>query len=392
MNNIRRRIFEIISVGNRKDIPSTVFDIALVVAILLNLFATFMGTYSELQNFSRTFYVIEAVTSVLFLIEYLLRIMTADFLYPKEKNKIKAVFKFMISLSGLIDLFTLFPFIMPFLFPSGMVAFRLFRVFRIFRLFRLTSQYDAFQVIVNVLNEKKRQLVSSVVILLIFMVASSLVMYDLEHVAQPDQFQNAFSGIWWAVSAFLTVGYGDIYPVTLMGKVMGIVIAFTGVGLVAIPTGIISAGFVEYFSRIHYAETVQEERRIHFITSQLYEKHQWVGKTLDKIILPTGIRIAAIVRNGQTIKAAKEEALRANDVLILAERSFTKEEIYSLRELVVKEENKWLGKQIRDLDISRLEMIVSIKRNGKFIHVTGSTVIRKDDVIAIFYEEKESDL
>ena len=281
---------------------------------------------------------------------------------------------------------------MPFLFPSGMVAFRLFRVFRIFRLFRLTSQYDAFQVIVNVLNEKKRQLVSSVVILLIFMVASSLVMYDLEHVAQPDQFQNAFSGIWWAVSAFLTVGYGDIYPVTLMGKVMGIVIAFTGVGLVAIPTGIISAGFVEYFSRIHYAETVQEERRIHFITSQLYEKHQWVGKTLDKIILPTGIRIAAIVRNGQTIKAAKEEALRANDVLILAERSFTKEEIYSLRELVVKEENKWIGKQIRDLDISRLEMIVSIKRNGKFIHVTGSTVIRKGDVIAIFYEEKESDL
>ena len=119
MNNIRRRIFEIISVGNRKDIPSTVFDIALVAAILLNLFATFMGTYSELQKFSRTFYVIEAVTSVLFLIEYLLRIMTADFLYPKEKNKIKAVFKFMISLGGLIDLFTLFPFIMPFLFPPA---------------------------------------------------------------------------------------------------------------------------------------------------------------------------------------------------------------------------------------------------------------------------------
>ena len=70
MNNIRRRIFEIISVGNRKDLPSTFFDIALVVAILLNLFATFMGTYSELQKFSRTFYVIEAVTSVLFLIEY----------------------------------------------------------------------------------------------------------------------------------------------------------------------------------------------------------------------------------------------------------------------------------------------------------------------------------
>lgn len=391
MNKIRHRIFEIISVGNRKDIPSTVFDIALVVAIFLNLSATFMGTYSELQNFNKTFYVIEAVTSVLFLIEYLLRVMTADFLYPKEKYKIKASLKFIFSLSGLIDLFTLFPFILPFLFPSGMVAFRLFRVFRIFRLFRLTSQYDAFQVIVNVLNEKKRQLVSSVVILLIFMVASSLVMYDLEHAAQPEQFQNAFSGIWWAVSAFLTVGYGDIYPVTLMGKIMGIIIAFTGVGLVAIPTGIISAGFVEYFSRIHYAETVQEERKVRFIISELDGKHQWVGRTTDKIILPTGIILIAIVRKGQSIKPANDVVLQAKDILILGERSFIKEETYSLRELVVKEENKWIGKQVRDLDISRLEMIVSIKRNGKYLNVTGSTVISKGDVIVIFYEEKECD-
>ena len=73
-------------------------------------------------------------------------------------------------------------------------------------------------------------------------------MYGLEHEAQPDVFENAFSGFWWSVSTLLTVGYGDIYPITMPGKVFGIVITFLGVGMVAIPTGILSAGFVEQYT------------------------------------------------------------------------------------------------------------------------------------------------
>ena len=76
----------------------------------------------------------------------------------------------------------------------------------------------------NVLNDKKNQLISSICLILIFMVAASLCMYSLEHEAQPEQFANAFSGIWWAASTLLTVGYGDIYPVTIMGKIFGIFI------------------------------------------------------------------------------------------------------------------------------------------------------------------------
>ena len=132
--------------------------------------------------------------------------------------------------------------------PSGMVAFRVLRVFRIFRLFKINAQYDAFNVITDVLKNKKDQIISSVCIVLIMMLASSLMMYSVEHDAQPEVFKNAFSGIWWSVSTLLTVGYGDIYPVTTLGQIMAIVMSFLGVGLVAIPTGIISAGFVEQYA------------------------------------------------------------------------------------------------------------------------------------------------
>ena len=86
--------------------------------------------------------------------------------------------------------------------------------------------------------------------ILILMVSSSLCMYSLENEAQPEVFQNAFSGIWCAASTLLTVGYGDIYPITFLGKLLGIFITFLGVGMVAIPTGIISAGFVDQYSNI----------------------------------------------------------------------------------------------------------------------------------------------
>ena len=179
------------------------------------------------------------------MIEYILRVWTADYLYPDEKIKWKARTRFIISAYGLIDLFSIIPYFLPFIFPAGAVAFRIFRVIRIFRLFRINAQYDAFNVITNVLKEKKNQLISSVCMIFILMLASSLCMYSLEHEAQPDQFKNAFSGLWWAVATLTTVGYGDIYPITPIGRFLGAIIAILGIGMVAVPTSILSAGFME---------------------------------------------------------------------------------------------------------------------------------------------------
>ena len=124
----------------------------------------------------------------------------------------------------------------------------MFRIIRILRVFRIHHYADPLRVIGDVLRKKKGQLMSSCFIVFILMIASSLLMYNFEHEAQPEAFANAFSGFWWAANSLLTVGYGDVVPITLAGRICGLVLTFLGVGVVAIPTGILSAGFMEQVS------------------------------------------------------------------------------------------------------------------------------------------------
>lgn len=121
--------------------------------------------------------------------------------------------------------------------------------------------------------------------------------YSLENRAQPEVFTNAFPGIWWAASTLLTVGYGDIYPVTTIGKIFGIFIAFLGVGMVAIPTGIISAGFVDQYSRLKRIGEYGQEEDVHFIRIRLTENDQWVNHRIMELNMPERIIIAVIQRN-----------------------------------------------------------------------------------------------
>ena len=115
---------------------------------------------------------------------------------------------------------------------------------------RVTRYQDSLNLITDVVIKRKNQLLSSVFLVLILMISASILMYGIEHEAQPDVFRNAFSGFWWATSTLLTVGYGDIYPITTLGKVIGIILTFLGVGMVAVPTGILSAGFIEHLNEI----------------------------------------------------------------------------------------------------------------------------------------------
>ncbi|WP_313468862.1 ion transporter, partial [Carnobacterium sp.] len=196
----KRRIFEIIQIGRNTDFISRLFDFTIVLAILLNLGLAIFSTFDSSANYTSIIYTIEAVSVILFTIEYGLRIWTADYLYPAA-SKGKARMKYMFSFTGLVDLLSFFPFYLPFFFPSGTVAFRVFRVIRIFRLFRINNYYDSLNLITDVLKSKKQQLLSSVFIVFILMIAASLIMYNLEHAAQPDVFANAFSAFWWASSS-----------------------------------------------------------------------------------------------------------------------------------------------------------------------------------------------
>ena len=152
----KRRIFDIIQISNTSDTPSKVFDIFLVVVIVANISVMFMETFPELERFSGIFEIVERVTLAVFLVEYALRIWTAEFLYPRRSKK-DAIWHFLWSFDGIIELLT----ILPFFFLSGFVVFRMLRVVRIFHLFRINATYDSFNVITSVLMENRNQILSS---------------------------------------------------------------------------------------------------------------------------------------------------------------------------------------------------------------------------------------
>ena len=242
----RRRIFTIIQVGNLEDIPSRAYDIFLVVAVAINIFIALFDTFPEAEPYRNWILTIELITVLFFTIDYILRIVTADYLYEGEPDvtPAKARIKFIFSWSGLVDFLSCVPFFVA----SGGGALRMFRIIRILRVFRIHHYADPLRVIGDVLRKKKGQLMSSCFIVFILMIAASLLMYNFEHEAQPEAFANAFSGFWWAANSLLTVGYGDVVPITLAGRICGLVLTFLGVGVVAIPTGILSAGFMEQVS------------------------------------------------------------------------------------------------------------------------------------------------
>ena len=204
----KKRIFDIIQIGNDEDRVSRGFDILIMAVILINLFLAVFETFENAARYQDILNIAELVTVIIFTVEYILRVWTSDYLYSDDENRWRAVLRYVLSFSGIVDLLSFLPYYLPVFFPAGIVAFRMFRVIRILRLFRINAYYDAFNVITNVLKNKKDQLLSSIFIILVLMAAASLCMYSLEHEAQPEVFRNAFSGFWWAVSTLLTVGYG----------------------------------------------------------------------------------------------------------------------------------------------------------------------------------------
>ena len=293
---------------------SLFFDLLITVVIVLNISVCFLQTFDQAAAYTKLFDEIESVTIFIFVAEYALRLWTAEYLYPRSRKGM-AVLKFAGSFYGVIDLLSFLPYFLPFFFPSGAVVFRMLRVVRIFRLFRINASYDAFNVITDVLKDKKDQLFSSIFLVLILMLASSLCMYGLEHDAQPDKFANAFSGIWWSMSTLLTVGYGDIYPITTLGRIMAICIAYLGVGAVAIPTGIISAGFVEQYQRKSNLSNLRDTDIKEI--AEIFVDKRYAAKTVEEVEENEQLTIFLILRDDLSILPQKDTILKLNDIIVI---------------------------------------------------------------------------
>ena len=389
-NTTREKLFRMVSVGVIDEPVNQAYDIISTGALLLNLAASILLTFDHISKcYGGLLLLLESATVLFFGIDYVLRLITANYLYP-DSNERDSLIRYIFSAAGIIDLLSFLPYYLPVFFPAGLAVFRMFRVVRIFRLFRINAYYDSLNVITEVIVSKKQQLLSSVFIILTLMLASSLCMYSLEHEAQPEVFSNAFSGIWWSASTLLTVGYGDIYPVTTLGRVFSIIITFLGVGMVAIPTGIISAGFVEQYQQFKKFGDYGIEEDIRFIRITLSRHDVWVGRQIRNLGMPQDCIIASVQRGADLIVPNGDVILAPGDIVTLGAEPAGQEVPVHIREVILRRNHPWTGNAIRDIDISRLSYIVLVKRQGNAIVPNGDLVLKEGDKVFLLTKERKN--
>lgn len=210
--------------------------------IILNIIALILESYQSLNaNYKWFFNAFEIFSVVIFSIEYIVRIWVSDKTEENKRERINYAF----STLGIIDLIAIIPFYLPFIFPIDLRVVRILRLFRLLRIFKLSRYSKSLKTIRYILKETKSELSITIFVIFVLMVLSSTLMFYIEHDDQPEQFANIGDAFWWAIATLTTVGYGDVYPVTPLGKLLSGVIALIGIGFVALPTGIISSAFID---------------------------------------------------------------------------------------------------------------------------------------------------
>jgi len=235
---IKRKIHDFIYNNN-------IFIQSLYALIILNVISIIIASYKEVHGeFGVELEYFEVFSVIIFSIEYLLRVWTADLLYEADISKFRKRLKYIFSGYGLIDLLSIMPFYLPFIVALDGSVVKILRLFRLLRIFKLGRISKSLKTISNVLKDSRAELSITIFVAFILLVLSATLMYYVEHEAQPKKFENIGQSMWWAVATLTTVGYGDVYPVTSMGKFLSGIIALIGIGFVALPTGIISSAFI----------------------------------------------------------------------------------------------------------------------------------------------------
>ena len=253
---LKQRIFSIIiPTGGSGSFWNKAFDFLIIFLIVASILEIILDSFVDFRiahtNILSKF---EVLTVMVFSVEYLLRIWTADLLYPKLPPWAARI-KFITSFNGLIDLVAILPFYLPLLVHLDLRFVRVLRILRLLRVFKLNRYTRSLSLVAEVFYQKRGELGITIFITFLLLLVSSTLMYYLEGDVQPEQFPDIISTFWWAVATLTTVGYGDVYPVTGWGKLVSGVIALLGIGLVALPTGIVSSGFIEHI------EQEREEKR-----------------------------------------------------------------------------------------------------------------------------------
>ena len=243
--NLKERIYEIMEMSSPDNVSSRIFHGFMVTLIFLNVMAVTLETVKSLSStYAHYFNAFEMGSIAIFTGEYVLRwwACTAD---KKFESPVKGRIRFLMTPLALIDLMAILPFYLPMVFPLDLRFIRVLRLFRVFRVFKMGRYSESFKTLSNVLKAKKEDLAVTVFSVLTLLQIASSLMYYAEHSAQPDLFSSIPAAMWWGVTTLTTVGYGDMFPVTILGKILGAIIALLGIGLFALPAGVLASGFAE---------------------------------------------------------------------------------------------------------------------------------------------------
>lgn len=250
MPNSKQKVLKTINRAEGQDLRSRRFDQFIMALILLNVAAVIIETvqpvYDKYKLFFDTF---EVVSVIIFSVEYIIRIWACTAI-PKYSHPLWGRVRYVFSLGAIIDLLAILPFYLPFIIQSadGRIM-RVLRLFRLFRIFKLGRYSLAFGLIAQVMKKRKEELIVSLTLLIIMLIFASTLMYYVEYEPGREGFQSIPETMWWGVATLTTVGYGDVYPITPLGKFLAGIIAIGGVGLFALPAGIIAAGFESELSK-----------------------------------------------------------------------------------------------------------------------------------------------
>lgn len=230
---MRKKIFEIIEPSQNNNIVSSIYDSVMIVTILLSLLPL---CFKQTNNILDT---IDSVCLIVFVIDYLLRWITADYKYYKKS--LISFIRYPFGVFAIIDMVSILPSIS--ILNNGFKVLRIFRMaksFRVFRAFKMLRYSKNIKIIVLVFKKCKESLITVGTLAVAYIIISALVVFNVE----PESFNSFFDAIYWATVSLTTVGYGDIYPVTTTGRIVTMVSSIFGIAIVALPAGIITAGYM----------------------------------------------------------------------------------------------------------------------------------------------------
>ncbi len=231
-SEIRKRIFEVIELSDGSDIPSRVYDVTMMSTIVVSLIPLAFKATNSL------FTVLDYITAGIFVIDYLLRLITADHKLGGV-GKVRLFFIYPFTPMALIDLLAILPTFS--IVTSGFKILKLLRLMRTFRVFKFVRYSKSIAVIAGVIKKQKEPLLAVCVLASAYILVCALIIFNVE----PDTFDNFFAAVYWATVSLTTMGYGDIYPISTIGRMVTMVSSFVGIAIVALPSGIITAGYME---------------------------------------------------------------------------------------------------------------------------------------------------